>query len=317
MDVSICIVSWNTKDLLRKCIQSIIDKTFKLEYEIVVVDNDSKDGSFDMVKELYPYYRIIQSGRNVGFAKANNIAAAHASGKYILYLNPDTEMLSNAIYGMHKYMEKNDDYGAVGCKILNTDGTIQYTCARSFPNPYKQFCELSGINRIFPNIPAFSSIEMHYWDHKESRDIDCISGACMMVRKEVVDALNGFDENIFMYAEDVDLCYRIKKKGWKIYYLADEIIMHHEGASTKKATNKYFSTLQLRDSSVYFLAKHYGAAKARHYKAAVFVGSAIRLLTIPVYLLIKNKTGRKAEFRLSEYIVKYTALMKWSISLFR
>lgn len=315
MDISVCIVSWNTKGLLRKCIQSIYDKTSGLNYEIIVVDNNSRDGSPDMVAQEYPECKIIRAGQNLGFARANNLAVRQAASQYILYLNPDTELKTNAIYGMFKYLEKNCQYGAVGCKLLNTDGTIQYTCARLFPSPFNQFCELAGLNRLFPNTPMFSAIEMHYWDHNGSMGVDCISGACMMMKKKLVDSLGGFDENIFMYAEDVDLCYRIKKKGWKIYYLAEEEIVHHVAASTKQKSNRHFSTIKIRESNAYYLKKHFGQSMAFRYRAAVLLGCAIRLGIIPVYVLSEKMKRTNAKPNTAELINKYIILMKWSVGM--
>jgi GT2 family glycosyltransferase len=131
---------------------------------------------------------------------------------------------------MFVYLEKNAEFGAVGCKLINSDGQIQFTCGRTFPTPFNQFILLSMLNKLFPQSRHLSTVEMNYWDHTDSREIDCLSGACIMARKNIIDTLNGFDENYFMYAEDVDLCYRIKKESWKIYYLAESafIIMRSE-----------------------------------------------------------------------------------------
>lgn len=313
MDLSVCIVSWNTKDLLRKCIQSILDKTAGLDYEIIVVDNDSKDGSLEMVRQEYPPCKVINSGQNLGFARANNLAVLHASGKYILYLNPDTEFETNALYGMYDCLEKNQTYGALGCKLIYPDGSLQYTCARAFTTPLNEFCELAMLYRIFPKSPFFSTVEMYYWDHESSREVDCISGACIMARKTIIDGLGGFDEEYFMYAEDVDLCYRIRKAGWKIYYLAQEKIIHHEGASSKKKPNKHYSTVQIRDSNVLFFKKNFGLFTIFMYRAAVLIGSAIRIGVIPLYILAMKIAGADNIPNGLDLLNKYTVLIKWSM----
>jgi hypothetical protein len=216
---------------------------------------------------------------------------------------------------MCSLLEKEQDVGAVGCKLLNADGSIQYTCARAFPTPFNQFCELAGLNRLFPNIPMFSALEMHYWDHMDSSEVACLSGACMMVRKEIIDNINGFDESFFMYAEDVDLCYRISKSGWKIYYLADVAIFHHSGASSGKViTMQFFSTIQQRASNAYFLRKHFGAFKALRYRAAVLLGSMIRLAIIPLYALYAGvaRLGNGGT-GISYLRKKYSSLLLWSV----
>lgn len=313
IDVSICIVNWNAKNLLQRCLESIKDKTAGLAYEIIIVDNNSQDDSVRMVKFEYPECLIVESKINLGFAKGNNRAVEEASGKYILYLNPDTELVSNAIYGLFCFLEKNADYGAVGCKLVDSDGHIQFTCARTFPTPLNQFTLLTMLNKLLPNSRTFSTVEMNYWDHMDSREIDCLSGACIMVRKHIIDSINGFDENYFMYAEDVDLCYRIKKQSWRIYYLAEYSIFHHEGGSSKQRSNRHFASVMQRTSNFYFINKHFGQIKAYEFRASVCVGSLVRLLAlvvlVPFYVIYKPD-------RIStEVFGKYLNLFLWSIGL--
>ena len=170
MDLSVCIVNWNTKELLKKCINSIYDKTIGINFEVIIVDNASQDGSVEMLKKEIPQCVTIASNDNLGFAKANNLAVKKATGKYILFLNPDTELKTNALVGMMKFMEQNVKCGAIGCKLINIDGSIQFTCARKFPTPFNKFCFLAMIDRIFPKCKFISSTEMGYWDHLDSRE---------------------------------------------------------------------------------------------------------------------------------------------------
>ena len=278
MDISVCIVSWNTRELLYNCIDSILKMTSGVSYEVIVVDNNSSDGSAEMVKQQFPQCKLIESKNNNGFAKGNNLGLRVATGKYILYLNPDTVLITNALYGMFHFMEANTNIGAVGCKLLNQDGSIQFTCARTFPTLFNQFCYFMMLNRLFPK--SCSTTEMSYWDHRDSREIDCLSGACIFARKDIINKLQGFDEKFFMYAEDVDLCYRIKLEGWKLYYLASEEIYHLEGASSKKQSQKYFSAIAMRESNFQFFVNHYGKVNAQVYKLIIFIGSVFRLLVI-------------------------------------
>lgn len=313
IDVSICIVNWNAKNLLARCLESIKDKTTALAYEIIIVDNNSQDGSVRMVKLEHPECLLIESKKNLGFAKGNNRALEQASGKYILYLNPDTELISNAIYGMFDFLEKNTDFGAVGCKLVDSDGHIQFTCARAFPSPLNQFTLLTMLNKLLPTSRTFSTVEMNYWDHMDSREIDCLSGACIMARKDIIDSINGFDESYFMYAEDVDLCYRIKKQSWRIYYLSEYSIFHHEGGSSKQRSNRHFASVMQRTSNYYFINKHFGRIKAYEFRASVCVGSFIRLLAlailVPVYIIYKPGKISTGVFG------KYSNLFLWSIGL--
>jgi GT2 family glycosyltransferase len=228
-------------------------------------------------------------------------------------LNPDTELMTNAIFGMFSFLENNADYGAVGCKLVTSDGRIQFTCARTFPTPFNQFAFLIVLNRLFPRSRYLSSVELNYWDHAESREIDCLSGACIMARKHIIDTLGGYDETYFMYAEDVDLCYRIGKAGWKNYYLAEESIFHHEGASSKKRSDRYFSAIMQRASNHYFLTKHFGHMKAFKYRVAVGVGSIIRLFILIILspLLIQCKPEKVRP----DIFGKYSNLLLWAIGL--
>ena len=314
MDISICIVNWNTKDLLYQCIRSIKEKTTGVRYEIIVVDNNSQDGSTKMLKEQFPDCRVIESKVNLGFVKGNNRAVQEASGKYILYLNPDTELVTNAIYGMFKILESEKEIAAIGCRLVNPDGTTQFTCARTFPTPLKQFSELSMLNRVFKNSKMLGTAEMEYWNHQTSREVDCLTGACIMARKDLIDRLNGFDENLFMYADDVELCYRIKKMGWKIYYLATEAILHKEGASTSQRKEKFFSTILQRESNCYFLKKHFGRLKAWQFKLAVFGGAIIRILLI-ILALLPSRFMMKSDRISIHTINKYLNLLLWSVGI--
>ncbi len=310
IDVSVCIVNWNTRELLRECIKSIKEKTSGIIYEIIIVDNASVDGSAEMLKEEFPDCKLIASRENLGFAKGNNRAVAEAGGNYILYLNPDTKLATNAICGLHSFLEKNPKYGTVGCRLVNADDSIQFTCARTFPTLFNQFCDLMLLNRVFPKFKLFSSIEMAYWDHNDSRDIDCLSGACIFARRQIIEKLKGFDENFFMYAEDVDLCYRIKNDGWKLYYLSTEKIYHIEGASSKKSSQKYFSAIAQRESNYYYFLKHFGVIQAKAYKTIIFFGSLFRLFVIR--LLNLGNHGTAAQNR--EFVfLKYVNLLLWSL----
>jgi len=314
-DVSVVIVNWNTEELLYKCIKSVKDKTSGLRYEIIVIDNNSADGSALMMKREFPDCKLIESKENLGFGKGNNRAAKEASGKYIFYLNPDTELITNALLGMFSFLESNKDFGAVGCKLILPNGPIEYPCASTYPTLLNNFCQLFLLNRIFPKSRFFSSRLLDYWNHKDSREIDCLSGACMMVRKDLNNRLNGFDENIFMYAEDTDLCYRIKKEGDKIFYLSTEVIMHHEGAGTKKGKSRNFPSLLKAESNYYFFRKHYGNTKATYFKLLFFWGSLFRTFILVIITPVCIGKLTRKDIDLLRSLDKYINLFLWSIGL--
>lgn len=310
-DITVCIVNWNTKELLRECLKSVFELTGGVSFEVIVVDNASTDGSASMVRRSFPGCRLIECESNVGFVMANNLGLRGANGKYFLYLNPDTKLVTNALYDMYGFLEENTAFGAAGCRLVGPDGEIQYTCAAAFPTPFNELCHLFFLNRIFPGSRLLSSRELGYWDHKDSRPVECVSGACMMVKTSVLKLLNGFDEKIFMYAEDTDLCYRIRKAGFGIYYLASSAVIHYEGGSSRKKKNRNFAALMQRESNYYFFRKHCpGREKA--YALAVFLGSAFRVLaaTIALPLLIARKD--EGSFHV---FGKYLSQSLWALGL--
>ncbi len=313
MDLSICIVNWNTKELLRQCLKSIYKKTVGIDFDIIVVDNASQDGSVEMLREEFPQCTAIGSNDNLGFSKANNLAIKKTKGKYILFLNPDTELKTNALAGMVMFLEKNSEYGAVGCKLLNRDESIQFTCARKFPSPFKHLCFLLMIDRIFPGFRLFSTTEMGYWDHLDSREVDCLSGACILTRKNLLDQIGGFDENFFMYGEDVELCYRIKKNGWRISYLAEEEIFHFSGASSSQRKETSFSSVMQLESNYKFMARNYGEGKAFQFRISTFIGSLFRMIFIFIILPIISIYEKNQKEKLTYSLKKYSNIFLWSI----
>lgn len=316
IDVSICIVSWNTKELLSNCIESIHRKTVGIRYEIIIVDNASSDGSVEMVRVNYPECKLIENKTNLGFAQGNNVAVKAASGRYILFLNPDTELLTNAVYGMYSHLVKQSNIGAIGCKLVDADGKIQFTCASTFPSPFIEISTALFLNRIFPKSIFFAGRELNYWDHEDSRYVDCLSGACIMVSARVISVIGGFDENNFMYSEDTDLCYAILKRGWKIYYLAEEVIFHHEGASSDKQ-KKHFATLLQKNSDLYFILKNYGNRQALLYKLSTFGGALFRTIVISLAYPFHRLIGYNKQEDIVSILVKHFKILQWALGFYR
>jgi GT2 family glycosyltransferase len=312
-DVSVCIVNWNTREMLRRCLLSIRACSHGVRLQVIVVDNDSADGSADMVRQGFPEVTLIATGDNLGFARGSNRAAQAAVGAYVLYLNPDTELVSNAIRGMWAYMQQHPSCGATGCRLLNSDGSIQHTCASGFPTPRNELSSLLFLDRLFPRSRLFSSRELNYWDHANSCDVDCLSGACLMLPAALDKQLKGFDESLFMYGEDLDLCCRIRAQGLVLHYSASEVIYHHEGAASKKRGRSFAPLLQ-RAANHYFLHKNFGAGMAFAYRVAVSIGTAARLfaagLLAPWWLL---KGGQRRESFVN-FMGKHADLFLWSVN---
>ncbi len=231
MDLSVVLLSYNTRDLLEQALRTVVDAASGLQVEIFVVDNASRDGSADMVAERFPQVKLIRSDRNVGFAAGNNMAFKEVKGRYVLLLNSDTIVRRNTLCCLVRFLDGHPEAGAVGCKILNPDGTLQPDCMRGFPTPTAAFSKVSGLNWLFPKSPRFARYNMTYLDPEKIHEVEVLSGSCMMVRKETMDQVGMLDEDYFMYGEDIDWCFRMHAVGWKNYYVPDTEIIHFRGES--------------------------------------------------------------------------------------
>ena len=248
MDLSIVIVSYNTKDMLRDCLNSLPGATTGLTYETWVVDNNSPDRSADMVAAEFPNVKLIANDFNAGFPRANNQALKQCHSRHSVILNPDTECRPGALATLVRYLDEHSDVGAVGPKLLNTDGSLQPNGAR-FPNPVHAFLVISELRCLFR-----AKLERHL-QMRDSFDVDAeldvVSGACMMVRGTVIDQVGDMDEDFFMFFEETEWCWRIKKAGWKIVYVASAEIVHHWMGSVRD--NYYAMTaLLFRSSDIYY-----------------------------------------------------------------
>jgi GT2 family glycosyltransferase len=237
MDLSIIIVTWNSQEYIRNCLDSIFLSSGNFSSEVIVVDNGSSDQTAKIVEEFYPQVNLIQNKRNLGYAKANNQGIKEAKGEYMLLLNPDTQVLEDALFLMYEFMEQNPKVRALGPKLLNPDETVQPSC-REFPTFSTLIWEFLGLSRLFPKSKVFGRWRMGYFNFDKPREVDQPMGSCFMLRRKTLEDVGIFDENFGMFFNDVDLCYRIKKSGWKIYFYPDAKVIHHKGASTKKAKAK-------------------------------------------------------------------------------
>ena len=246
-DLAIVIVNWNTRDLLRDCLASLGGEQ-RLSYHVVVVDNGSTDESVQMVREQFPQTLLITNAENTGFTRANNQGLAARQGRYALLLNSDTRVPPGALADLAQFMDEHSDVGAVGARQLRADGAVlPYTFGR---DPTLRYLLARGLNRLLFHRP------LHDWATEIVQEVDWISGACLLARREAIDQVGLLDENIFMYFEDVDWCLRFRQAGWKVYYNPRVEIIHLGGQSQIKnpaAQHAYYRSLE------YFYAKHYGA----------------------------------------------------------
>ncbi len=256
MKISIIIVSYNTRGLLAACINSIENNLKQLDYEIIVVDNNSTDGSVELLKSQYPKVKLIENKYNAGFAKANNQGLLFCSGEYILLLNSDSLVLGNAIGTLVEFLNTHKEAAICGPRLLNSDMTLQLPCRRGFPRLINSISHFSGLSKVFPKSRVLGSYLMTYMDNSVDHEVDAVSGACMLVRRAVLDTIGELlDEAFYMHFEDIDLCYRAKKSGYKVYYVHDAEVVHLKGQSSKlrsEGVNRNFF-----DSAFIYFKKNY------------------------------------------------------------
>jgi GT2 family glycosyltransferase len=311
MDITIIIVSWNTRNLLKNCIASIEEQKKDLKIQIIVVDNNSSDGSRDMIKKHFPDVQIINSGGNLGFAKANNLAVPQAKAPHLLFLNPDTIIKENTLQKMKEYLDSHPDIGALGCKAINLNDTVQELIVQWFPTPFTEFLALLVLT--YENILRLKKI-LPFKDPNYSSEVSFLFGMCLMVRKVVIEQVGAFDERFFMYSEDLDLCRRIRDGGWKLYYLSEAEIIHVRGAASKEAFSK-FSILMYRESRNKLIGKYYGKFGMIRYRIVSFLGSNVRLFMIYVLKILESlRLIRKKNYLDSAYL-KYLTILRWSLNI--
>ncbi|MFJ8102267.1 glycosyltransferase family 2 protein [Lysinibacillus sp. NPDC096212] len=286
MDLSVVIVNYNTKKLTIDCIQSILDSKLNVQYEIFVVDNASSDGSVEQIQSMFPEVNVISNKENVGFSKANNQAIKACNSRYVLLLNSDTIVNENTLDEMIHFMDVESNVGAVGCEVNLPDGTLDKACHRGFPNPEASLYYIIGLAKKFPNSPKYNSYHKSYMNMHEVHDIDCLVGAFMMVRREVIEQVGLLDEEFFMYGEDIDWCYRIKEAGWRIVYNPTVSIVHYKGASSRRKPFKI--VYEFHRAMYLFHKKHFKTKYNFLVNGVVYTGIILKLTFATISNLLKR-----------------------------
>lgn len=252
--LSVVIVSYNVRYYLAQCLKSVARAAEGVDCEIIVVDNDSSDGTPEYISSLFPNVRMITSCENLGFSKANNLAVRSSEGKYLLFLNPDTIVSENVLTDCIRFMDNHPKAGMTGVCMLNRDGTFARESRRAIPTPFVSFCKMSGLCALFPKSRIFGKYYMGYTDKREAARVEVVSGAFMFVRREAFDSVGGFDETFFMYGEDIDLSFRVLRAGYENWYIPSKIL-HYKGESTNKTSFGYAKTFY--NAMQIFFDKHY------------------------------------------------------------
>ncbi len=263
LTISIIIVSFNTSELLQRCLEAVQQESSMINTEIIVIDNNSKDGSADVVEHKFPKVRLIRSSKNLGFAAANNLGFTYAKGDYIILLNPDAFLTPNALINAINYIDKNPTIGLAGARLIGEDGDWQPS-ARMFPSLLNHLLNLSGLAAKYPQSRFFGRVDYTWANHDQAMSVDWVPGAFSIIRRNVLEQIGFFDEQFFLYYEEVDLCCRIKAAGYSIWYLPDVTVVHVGGACsealsdlTRSTKGRQVTLWQLR-SALLFYRKNYG-----------------------------------------------------------
>jgi GT2 family glycosyltransferase len=298
MNVSIIVVNWNTKSLLRDCLTSVYKQSQGIDFEIIVVDNASTDGSREMIRNDFPKVVLIENTKNRGFAAANNQGMAIAKGRYVLLLNSDTIVLDNCIANIISFADTHPRAGVIGCRVLNSDCTLQSTCFM-FPSVLNLLLSSSYLYKIFPKSRFFGRELMTWWNANDVREVDIVKGCFMLVRREAIEKVGGLDESFFMYAEETDWCYRFRKCGWKVMFAPVGEIIHYGGQSTTQIPVAMI--VQLRLSILKFIKKHYGWPSHVIARFLVALFFAVRLPVWLVMAFLRPTARAEAAIKMKAY----------------
>ena len=311
--LSIIYVNWNSLDYLRQSIASVLEFTRQTELEIIVVDNASPEGGIDSISELFPQVVIIRSASNLGFAGANNLGFVHSSGEFILLLNPDTQLFEPSIDIMLDRAAKLPNAGIIGCKLLNTDRTVQLTSIQSCPNLINQILDAEILLTKFPNSRLWGIAPL-FDNHVDTLPVQVITGACMLMRREVFEKVGRYSEDYFMYGEDLDLNYKVMKHGLTNYYVGATSLIHHGGRSSCKQHVSHWATVMKYKAMVIYFRKTRGRFYEWLYRAAIAASAACRISLLLLLRPFANTFWDKNAVGFS--FDKWKAVLKWALGDF-
>lgn len=293
MDLSIIIVNFETFEMTKQTIESVLNQSHPFDYDIYVVDNASSDGSFESLQKTFfkeseiGKIKFIQNPENKGFAQANNVAIKRANADYLLLLNSDTEVVGDCLEKSMQYMKNHPDTGVLGCKVMLPDGNLDKACRRSFPEFSVSFYRMTGLSKLFPKSERFGRYNLTYLDEDDTYEVDCVMGAFMLLRSSTIAEVGLLDEKFFMYGEDIDWCYRIKAANWKIIYYSEAQIIHYKGSSNSKKQNKRMIHEFYRAMYIFY-NKHY----REDYPMITTLATYMGIWSICQFKLFKNYITR-------------------------
>jgi GT2 family glycosyltransferase len=305
LQLSVIIVNWNVRDLLRTCLHSL--KDLAPDSEVIVVDNASCDGSVEMLRAEFPDVRVIANATNAGFGAANNQALKESSGRYVLFLNPDTEVRPAAIQRLLAFVDQRPRAACVGPMLLNPDGSVQ-SSRRGFPRLSTFLVESTVLQRYLKGLPSLRRFYRSEAATDGPQQVDWLVGACLLVRRSALDEVGPFDERFFMYSEEMDLCYRLRQAGYEVWYVPEAEVIHHEGASSRQ--DLFRRNVHFHESRYRFFEKHHGLAAALALRWFVFGTFLFQLAEEAGKFLLQPA---KRDMR-RERVHLYRRIVKWYLS---
>ena len=297
LDLSIIIVSWNTREILRKCLGSLCNHTRNISFETIVVDNGSSDGSAETVEKEFPQVKLIRNQENLGFARANNIGIKAIAGRYLCLMNSDIFVLNGCLMNLITFMDQNLNVGMSGPRLLNRDHIFQPSC-RYFPSIWNNLCHAFAINRLFPKSAFFSDSLMEHWEHDTVQSVDVLPGCLWMVRREALNQVGLLDERFFIYGEDVDWCKRFHDHGWDVVFYPDAETIHYHGASSANDPIRFIVEMQKAD--LQYWKKHHGSIGKAAYMAIILLRHVLRVIARAFQYLIRPSQRKTIAFKLKQ-----------------
>lgn len=309
MDLSIIIVNWRSVEFLRRCLRTIYVSRRQIQFEVIVIDNASFDGSRQLLEKEFREATFLQSTMNLGFAGANNTAFEHATGRCILFLNPDTEILGSALEKMVSTLDSNSTCGIVGCKLLNSDGSVQTSCVQRFPTAYNQLLDAELLRSIFPSAKMWGTCPL-VQESAVPVSVEVVSGACLMIKSAVFQTVGRFTSAYFMYGEDADLCYKVKQAGWSIEYISSAQVIHHGGRSSG-ARESSFAIVMMKQSVCAFIRRRQGARHSLLYRGLMALAASTRLILLCMTMVLTIGLFRRT--RILGAAEKWFIVLRWAL----
>ncbi|MGO9008532.1 MAG: glycosyltransferase family 2 protein [Bryobacteraceae bacterium] len=313
-DLSIIYVNWNAMLYLHDSLTCLYANTAQLDFEVIVVDNASSDGGLDVLKRDFPEVIFIKSDRNLGFARANNLGYAHSSGALLLFLNPDTLVLGRAVNTMVERLRALPNAAIAGCRLLNSDLSVQKSCIQRFPTILNQVLDLEWLRVRWPKWSVWGT-EPLFGGSGGPDEVEVVSGACLLITRQAFEKVGGFSPEYFMYGDDVDLCYKIRHVGLKTYFVGDASVVHYGGGSSRQCSVSQWSAIMQKKATLTFCMKTHGSLYARIYRVAMAGAALCRLALLLGGCFIQRMAGEPKGFETT--FGKWAAIFRWAVGLDR